>query len=85
VANQAHSGLQGVPWHRCQRCGCDTRTSHLTWQLGLLLCSDHGCIDDLSINYRPSIINAALASGPDAPPAPILSEVNAQDLVEITF
>ncbi len=30
-------------------------------QKGLLLCQDHGCIDDLSIEYRPLQIQKVLA------------------------
>lgn len=74
MPNQAHSGIQGTPWFRCGRCGCDFRTSDLYPQKGLLLCKQNGCYDDLSVEMRDNIIQQVLSSGPDAPPARILEE-----------
>jgi hypothetical protein len=33
----------------------------LSMQLGMKLCSDHGCIDDLTMQYRPQVISEILA------------------------
>ena len=86
MANQSHSGIRGDPWLRCGRCGTDQRSSNLQWQLGLLVCRTNGCVDDLTIQQRPAVINAALASGPDAPPAEILNQSSiSENDVEIVF
>lgn len=85
MANQAHSGIEGVPWHRCQRCGTDQRTSNLVWQLGLLLCTSNDCVDNLDVQLRPGVISSVLADGPDAPPAPILQDGPEGDLAELQF
>lgn len=74
MPNQAHSGIQGVPWYHCQRCGCDFRTSDLKPQKGLLLCTQNGCYDDLLVEERSNMIQQVLSSGPDAPPAKLLEE-----------
>lgn len=74
MANQAHSGIQGDPWFRCQRCGTDQRTSNLKPQKGLLVCASNDCIDSLLVEERATMIEQVLASGPDAPPAQVLQE-----------
>jgi hypothetical protein len=72
LANQAHSGIRGVPWSRCQRCGQDTPTDKLVIQTGkspaagLRVCTLNGCFDDPFPNeYRDEIIKAALENSPD--------------------
>lgn len=72
MANQSHSGVRGVPWSRCQRCGCDTPTDKLVRQTGksgaagLLVCTINGCFDTPWPNeFRPEIIQAALENSPD--------------------
>ena len=74
MPNQAHSGIVGIPWHRCQRCGTDTRVSDLVWQDGILVCTNYKCRDKRPINdqSRQRLIQEVLSSGQDAPPAEIL-------------
>lgn len=83
MANQAHSGMIGIPWHRCQRCGTDQRTSDLKPQKGLLVCRTNDCVDNLLVEERSNMIQQVLSSGPDAPPAPILTEPSYEDIEEI--
>lgn len=54
-------GIYRQEWRTCDRCGFLHPIFSLRRQLGLLLCSCHGCIDDLSINYRPKIISDVLS------------------------
>lgn len=65
MPNQAHSGIHGIPWHRCDRCGCEFPTSQLRRQRGLILCSSHGCTDDPLIWQRPRLIQDTLAQSAD--------------------
>ena len=51
MPNQAHSGIQGDPWHRCGRCGLDYRLSELAWQEGRLLCMAT-CWDEQTAHQR---------------------------------
>jgi hypothetical protein len=56
--------MQGVwrqEWENCDRCGFPHPIGMLSMQLGLKLCSDHGCIDDLTNQYRPQVISEILA------------------------
>ena len=56
--------MQGVwrtEWDVCDRCGFVHPVGMLTMQLGLKLCSDHGCLDDLSNYYRSQTIAETLA------------------------
>jgi hypothetical protein len=85
MANQSHSGIIGDPWLRCQRCGVDTRQSRLVPQKGLLVCIDNGCVDDLLIEQRPTIIEQVLSSGPDAPPAEVLQEPTYEEVSDYTI
>ena len=57
-------GVFRIQWQNCDRCGFLTPINHLRRQQGLLLCfgvhaSD--CTDDLSILYRPKVIQVVLA------------------------
>lgn len=54
-------GITGDPWHRCQRCDCETRCSRLSWQNGLLLCPE--CIDNPYAWTRDSLIADILGDG----------------------
>ena len=57
----AHSSIMGDPWHRCQRCDCETRVSQLVWQNGLLLCTS--CYDNPDAWTRDAVIQEVLAEG----------------------
>lgn len=88
MANPSHGGIRGDPYLYCQRCGTVQRSSNMQWQLGLLVCNrnGYGCVDDLEILVRPSIIQQVLASGPDAPPADVLQQNSlGDDETEIVF
>lgn len=74
MANQAHSGIQGAPWGRCQRCGTDQRFANLVRQNGLLVCTTNNCVDNRLVERRPRIISEVLESGPDMPPDPKLRD-----------
>lgn len=65
MPNQAHSGWQGVPWHRCDRCGLEFPVAKLRRQEGLIL--DERCIDNEQVRLRPAIIKARI-SEPQAEP-----------------
>jgi hypothetical protein len=54
-------GIFGVQWANCDRCGFLRPINTLRRQLGLLLCSQTPCTDDLSNMYRPKIIQSVLA------------------------
>lgn len=58
-----HTGIIGVPWHRCDRCDCETRVSELQWQNGLLLCSV--CVDNPDTWTRDVLIQEALTNNDD--------------------
>lgn len=56
--------MQGVwrkEWDNCDRCGFPHPIDMLTMQLGLKLCHDHGCFDDLTNDYRPNVIAQVLS------------------------
>ena len=52
---------RGQLWTRCDRCGFLHPRGMLTPQLGLLLCNDHGCWDNLDNQYRPMLISETLS------------------------
>ena len=52
----ANNNLTGEPWRTCDRCGFLHPIGMLRKQLGLLLCEDHGCADDISNDRRKLII-----------------------------
>lgn len=55
--------MQGVwreEWDNCDRCGFPHPISMLSMQLGMKLCSDHGCLDDLTNQYRTQVISEIL-------------------------
>lgn len=54
------NNLTGEPWRACDRCGFLHPISMLRKQLGLMLCDDHGCIDDISNDRRPLMITRML-------------------------
>lgn len=83
MANQSHSAIQGDPFLYCQRCGALVRSSHLVPQLGLLLCTDFGCVDSLLVMQRSAIMKSMISDGPDAPPAPILREPKYEEVEDI--
>lgn len=58
-----HKGLQGTAWANCDRCGFVHPIGQLQRQKGLLLCKDHGCVDDLTVERRPIIIAQVLSDG----------------------
>lgn len=63
MANQAHSGIQGRPWHVCQRCGTDQRLADLVRQNGILVCITNDCADNRLIERRPRVIMEVLRQG----------------------
>jgi hypothetical protein len=83
MPNQCHSGIHGVPWHRCDVCGWDWPTSKLVRQPGLrrgiLACPN--CLDNPLTFYRDIIIQDNLTQSADdeASVAPILKEPSADD------
>lgn len=58
-----HKGVWRQEWDICDRCGFEHPISMLSMQLGMKLCKDHGCYDDISNDRRPAIIAAKLADG----------------------
>src|SRR5207245_2321547 len=81
MPNQSHSGIHGDPWHSCDICGFDWRTSQLRRQpglrRGLLVCPK--CYDDPLTFYRDIVIQDTLSrlnaydfitSGTSAPTTP---------------
>lgn len=54
-------GVWGSEWDNCDRCGFPHPIGMLTMQLGLKLCHDHGCYDDLITYYRLQVISEMLA------------------------
>ena len=67
---QSHSGIHGVPWHRCDRCGFQYPVSQLVRQEGLIVCTIK-CFDNpiATIGYdgRTSIIAQRLESNNEEP------------------
>jgi hypothetical protein len=59
---QSGSGLHGVPWHTCDRCGYKYPVSQLTRQNGLIVCTVK-CVDQ--IDDRDSVIRSVLADSPN--------------------
>jgi hypothetical protein len=76
----SHTGFRGIPWHRCDRCGCDTPTNLLRRQRGLILCLPNGCFDDPTIWNRPGMIQSNLAFGQDTEMA--VADILKQDINE---
>lgn len=58
-----NKSITGQQWGRCDRCGFPHPVGMLSRQLGMTLCSDHGCIDDLLTLRRPQMIQSILADG----------------------
>lgn len=56
-------GIQREEWTTCDRCGFLMPVSKLTNQMGLMVCHEHGCYDNLSINERPAVIAQVLSDG----------------------
>jgi len=56
-------GVWRSEWRNCDRCGFVYPIYQLRRQQGLLLCTEAGrnCTDDLSIEYRPLMIQQVLA------------------------
>lgn len=54
-------GLWGSQWLYCGRCGFLHPVGMLFRQKGLLVCSDHGCNDNLDVERRPMLIGEILA------------------------
>ena len=60
MPNQAHSGIHGIPWGRCDRCGLDFPLDRLVRQRGLLLCTERNCWDNPIAWNRERIIEDVL-------------------------
>jgi hypothetical protein len=82
MANQAHSGIQGRPWHRCQRCGTDQRLSDLVRQNGILVCITNDCADNRLVERRIRMITEKLRSGREMQPDPKLVESFVDDTID---
>ena len=82
MANQAHSGIHGTPWHRCQRCGTDQRLADLVRQNGLLVCITNDCADTRLVERRPRMIMEKLRSGTEMQPDPKLIESYVDDTID---
>ena len=82
MANQAHSGIQGLPWHICQRCGTDQRLANLVRQNGILVCVTNDCADNRLIERRPRMITEKLRSGREMQPDPKLTEDYVDDTID---
>lgn len=67
MPNQAHSGIHGDPWHRCDICDWDYHTSQLRRQPGLnrgiLVCPK--CWDNPTTFYRDYKIQEVLSYSAD--------------------
>lgn len=61
MPSQNHSGLHGIPWYRCDRCGYDYPTSKLVRQRGLILCIEK-CWDNPQAWERDAIIQEQLVN-----------------------
>lgn len=83
MPNQSHSGIRGDPWHLCDRCGQENRTSQLRRQPGLrrgiLVCFK--CYDDPATFYRDVMIQDTLAQSAEQEMevADILKDPNSDD------
>lgn len=66
MPRQSHSGIHGVPWHRCDRCGYDYPVDKLTLQHGRILCTVK-CVDDTTNENREAVIAQVLASNEEEP------------------
>lgn len=69
MPNQSHSGIRGVPWSRCQRCGFDYPTDQLIRQNGgkwngLIVCKEK-CLDNITVERREYVIKELLSQTPD--------------------
>lgn len=49
-------GIWGETWALCDRCGFLHPNSMLVRQKALLLCTDHGCLDNLEIEKKDQTI-----------------------------
>lgn len=58
----SHSGLHGIPWSHCDRCGYQYRMTELVLQRGLLVCVIK-CTDNPIAWDRASIIRDILEFG----------------------
>ena len=66
MPRQSRSGLRGVPWAYCERCGWQYPLDKLTMQNGLLLCVAK-CLDGTEMLTRDRRLAEFLATmGPDA-------------------
>lgn len=67
MPNQAHSGIHGDPWHRCDICDWDYHVSQLRRQpglrRGLLVCPK--CYDNPLTFYRDIVIQDNLQQSAD--------------------
>ena len=61
MPSQARSGIRGVPWSRCDRCGVDYPLDRLTMQNGLLLCGQD--FDTPFMFYRDEVVAENLSEG----------------------
>lgn len=55
-------GIRGEQWSTCQRCGVEYPMSHLTSQLGLVVCK-RSCVDDLSLMTHAIRVGEKLNAG----------------------
>lgn len=76
-----HVGVTWIPWSTCDRCGFQYPLNMLVSQLGMRLCT-RWCTDDLSINYRPFVIEQVLSddSQEGVPLTPYIQE-NPEEII----
>lgn len=70
-------GIQREEWTWCDRCWFIHPVSMLTSQKGLLVCSCHGCRDNLLVEERPMMIQQVLSDGEEL--INVVGEHRAQD------
>ena len=54
-------GIWREQWKLCDRCAFIHPLSLLVRQKGLLLCTDHGCLDNLDVERRSFIISRVVS------------------------
>lgn len=64
MPGQSGSGIRGIPWARCDRCGWDYPLDKLVMQNGLLLCQTK-CYDDPLIFTRDQVMEEVISEGGD--------------------
>jgi hypothetical protein len=80
-----HKGVWRDQWAYCDRCGFPHPISMLTKQKGLLLCSDHGCLDNLENERRPRRIAETLSDGREAENPKVEKQAEQDSFADLEF